>query len=408
MLDTAQQPRKVLSLGGALSVVATILGRKVSTATGLRTNSQIVNVAATSIGKDHARKCNKKILSACGMSDFIGGDEIASGAALLARMGDHPNTQFQLDEFGLMMQLITNPKAGGHKVEVMTALMKMFSSAGAVFHGAEYADRKSRERKDIEYPCVNVYATTTAETLWPALNSSHSASGFMNRLLVLFEPTVRMKRLHKNIGDVPEAVVAWAKAVRAAFIDMEGLTPSCPIVCDMSDRAVDEFDAFDDWINERMDKARFMGADALWGRAWEHAAKIALIVACGRFPTEKWENKERPKIRFDDAKYGIEFVKFSIGEIEREVAARVSDSEFGHFVNEATKHILAAGNSGLTERELTRKCYSFKGLNPVQRDMVLATIKRNGDAVFVNMGKGFSGRGRDREAWLSAEFVSEE
>jgi hypothetical protein len=47
----------------------------------------------------------------------------------------------------------------------------------------------------------------------------------------------------------------------------------------MSERAVDEFDAFDDWINERMDKTRFMGADALWGRAWEHAAKIALLVS---------------------------------------------------------------------------------------------------------------------------------
>lgn len=408
MLETAQQPRRVLSLAGALSVVATILGRKVRTETGIRTNLQICGVAGTSVGKDHARKCNKSLLMAAGLEDFIGGEELASGSALLARMGDQPNTLFQLDEFGLMMQSISSPKSGSHKAEIMSAVMKMFSSAGTVFHGAEYADRKTRQRKDIDHPCLNIHATTTAEMLWPALNSSHSSSGFLNRLLFLFEPTVRIKRRHTSAGQPPDGVVSWAKSARAANIDMEGLMPSNPICVPMSERAIDEFDAFEDWINDRMDAAKFVGADALWGRAWEHGAKIALIVACGRFTAAQWANNERPEIGYDEACYGIEFVKFSIGEIEREVAARVSDSEFGHFVNEATKHICGAGEHGLTERELARKCYSFKGLNPVQRDMVLATIKRNGDAVFVNMGKGLSGRGKDREAWVATNFVAEE
>lgn len=408
MLETAQQPRRVLSLVGAISVVATIIGRKVMTETGLRTNMQLVSVAGTSVGKDHARKCNKKILMACGLDDFIGGEEIASGAALLARMGDQPNTLFQLDEFGLMMQSINNPKSGSHKAEIMSSMMKMFSSSGTVFHGAEYADRKNRERKDIDHPCLNIHATTTAEMLWPALNSSHSSSGFLNRLLFLFEPTVRIKRRHTSAGQPPESIVEWAKSVRGANIDMEGLTPGNPICVPMSERAIDEFDAFEDWINDRMDAAKFVGADALWGRAWEHASKIALIVTCGRFTAQQWVSNQRPEIGYDEARYGIDFVKFSIGEIEREVAARVSDSEFGHYVNEATKHIIGAGEHGLTERELARKCYSFKGLNPVQRDMVLATIKRNGDAIFANMGKCFSGRGKDREAWVATVFVSDE
>lgn len=407
VLATSQQPRKVLSLAGALSLAATILGQKVQSETGIRTNLQVVGVGGTSVGKDHARKCNKAFFIASGLSDFLGGEELASGAALLGRMGDHPNTLFQLDEFGLMMQSIVNPKSGSHKAEIMSSMMKMFSSAGTVFHGAEYADRKMRQRKDIQYPCLNVYATTTAEMLWPALNSSHSASGFLNRLLFMFEPSVRIKRRHTTITPPPDSSIEWAKAVRAAMIDMEGLTPSNPIIVPMSERAIDEFDAFDDWIAERMDQSRFMGLDALWGRAWEHGAKIALIVACGRFTAAQWANKERPEIGYDEARYGIEFVKFSIGEIEREVATRVADSEFGNFVNEVSRRIVAAGNKGLTERELASSSRMFRGLNPVQRDMVLATVKRNGDAVFANLGKGPSGRGRDREAWVSSEFLDE-
>jgi hypothetical protein len=249
----------------------------VQTETGIRTNLQIVGVGGTSVGKDHARKCNKAFLSAAGLSDFLGGEEVASGAALLGRMGDQPNTLFQLDEFGLMMQAIVSPKSGSHKAEIMSSMMKMFSSSGTIFHGAEYADRKMRQRKDIPYPCLNVYATTTAEMMWPALNSSHSASGFLNRLLFVFEPTVRIKRRHTTIKQPPESAVEWAKAARAANIGNEGLNYATPITVPMSERALDEFDAFDDWIADRMDESRFMGLDALWGRAWEHGAKIALI-----------------------------------------------------------------------------------------------------------------------------------
>ena len=323
-------------------------------------------------------------------------------------MGDHPNTQFQLDEFGMMLQSITSNKAGAHKVEIMSALMKMFSSAGTVFHGAEYADRQARKRKDIDYPCVNVHATTTAETLWPALNSTHSTSGFLNRLIVMFEPTVRIKRRHVSAGTPPEPITDWAKAVRASFIGMEGMTPSNPITVPMDAAAFDLYDKFDDWVADRMESVRTHGIDSLWGRAWEQAAKVAMIVSCAKQSVFQWRENVRPTITAQDAAWAIDLIKFSLGEMEREVITRISDSEFGAYVNAAMHYVVAAGPQGVTERELAKACKPFRGLNPQQRDQVLAVLQRNGDAVFVNLGKGFAGLGKDRHAWVASAVLGDE
>lgn len=398
ILATAQRPQPVLAVTAALSLAGTVLGRKVATETGLRSNLYLVGVAGTAAGKEHPRNVIKNILSGANLSDFIGGEDIGSGQGLVSRVAASPNVLFQIDEFGLFMQDVQNPKAGSHRASILTNFIKLFSSAGTVYHGTEYANQKERPRQDIEYPCVHLHATTTPETLFDALGSQHVTSGYLNRMLVTFAGSERPRRQRARPAPTPAAVKEWIEAARSMSNGLAGLHPGTPIVVGMDGAAAALFDAFDDELEQRITEGEKKGTAPLWGRAWEHAAKVALVCACA-------QRIAAPVIDRAAAEWAIHFVRFHVEAIEREVSARMADSPFMKVMLAAARAIQKAGKLGMTERDLSRACSPFKALKPQERNQVLEALLRDEEVQSVKF-KSASGKGRPRQAFVSAEFLA--
>lgn len=398
ILATAQRPQPVLAVTAALSLAGTVLGRKVATETGLRSNLYLVGVAGTAAGKEHPRNVIKNILSAANLADFIGGEDIGSGQGLVSRVAVSPNVLFQIDEFGLFMQDVQNPKAGSHRASILTNFIKLFSSAGTVYHGTEYANQKDRPRQDIEYPCVHLHATTTPETLFDALGSQHVTSGYLNRMLVTFAGGDRPRRQRARPVDAPAEVKAWIEAARSMSNGLAGLHPGTPIVVGMDGAAGALFDAFDDELEQRITEGEKKGVAPLWGRAWEHAAKVALVCACA-------QRIEAPVIDRRAAAWAITFVRFHVEAIEREVSARMADSPFMKVMLAAARAIQKAGKLGMTERDLSRACSPFKALKPQERNQVIEALLRDEEVQLVKF-KTASGKGRPRQAFVAVEFLA--
>ena len=59
--------------------------------------------------------------------------------------------------------------------------MELYSSAGSVANGVEYAKSSGRKRVDVVDPCLCVWGTTTPETFYSALQSGDVWSGALNR-----------------------------------------------------------------------------------------------------------------------------------------------------------------------------------------------------------------------------------
>ena len=407
ILQTAQKPQPVLALAAALSVVGTVLGRKVATSTGLRTNYYFVGVAGTSAGKDHARKCVKVLFQAAGMNDLLGGEEIASGQALLARAGDHPVSLFQIDELGLMLKAVSTKGAGPHLASIITNLMKLFSSAGTIYNGTEYADRKTKERKDIAYPCVGVHGTTTPETLWPALGSQDVVSGYLNRMILMFVPDRRVPKQYVGIGQPPAAVVEWMKAAREMQCGILGLDPASPIEMPFAGMANQIFRQFDDWVEDHMESVKSKGLAPLWGRAWEHAAKIALGLACARYDANQLKQVASGgglEIDQTSAQWAVDFVKFTLTIQQDQVATRMGDSDFDRWCQEVHRLIVKAGTKGRTHAEMAEASRMFRALKPNDQDAVMDSLKRR-EVVMLVQYKPPSGRGRSRMAWVAKEYA---
>ena len=407
ILQTAQKQQPILALAAALSVVGTVLGRKVATNTGLRTNYYLVGVAGTSAGKDHARKCVKVLFQASGLGDMLGGEELASGTALLARAADHPCSLFQIDELGLMLKAVATKGAGPHLASIVTNLMKLFSSSGTVYHGTEYADRKLKERKDIAYPCIGLHGTTTPETLWPALGSQDVVSGYLNRMLILFVPDRRVAKQYVGIGQPPAEVVEWMKAARELQCGILGLDPASPIELPFAGMAGQIFRDFDEWVENRMEETKASGLAPLWGRAWEHAAKIALGMACARYDAQQLKQVASGgglEIDPTSAQWAVNFVKFTMTIQQEQVASRMGDSDFDRWCQDVLRVLKQAGPGGRTESELTKYSRMYRALEPRQQDAIMDSLKRR-EAILLVQYKPPSGRGKSRMAWVSSEFA---
>ncbi|MCC6285652.1 MAG: bifunctional DNA primase/polymerase, partial [Phycisphaerales bacterium] len=147
-MATATRPQPVLALAAAICLQAVLAARKVRDERGNRTNVYCVGVAPSGAGKDNARKVNKNILFAADMVEHEGNEDLASDAGLITAVEAEPAILFQIDEFGRFLRTIGDPKKAPHLFNVLTALMKLYSSADTVFRGKAYADKKRNKVVD--------------------------------------------------------------------------------------------------------------------------------------------------------------------------------------------------------------------------------------------------------------------
>lgn len=395
-LQTSHLEQPELAVAAALCLGGLALGRQVMTATGLRTNLYLIGVAKTGYGKERARQAIKEVLICAQLAELLGGEEIASGQGLISRVAKSPNQIFMLDEFGLFLQSVQSPNAASHKAEIVTNFMKMFSSAGTIYRGTEYADQEARKRKDIEYPCVTMYATTTPETLFPALGSAHVASGYLNRILTCFSPELRPTRKRVRVSTPPSTVVEWARGAQSRLFDRwEPLqTAGNPVTLGESQEAFDLLDRFQTEIDLRTDEGEKTGTSQLWARSMEHTMKIALVIQLSINPSSE-------EIGVEAAQWAIEFVRYHQTVMAAEIVERVADSDFARIVLEAIRNIKRAGEQGLTERELSKQSRGFRALRPSERDQVVAILLRDEEAAWKQAIKV---SGQKRSALVAADY----
>lgn len=401
MLKTAQYPQPELAVAATLSLFATVLGQKVRNWSDLRTNLYVAGVAGTAAGKEHGRKCIKKLLLAGGCQKLVGGDKIASGAGLMQRLTTSPVSLFMQDEFGMKLAGWTGKKAPAHLKEVVEVLLSAFGQASEVMPGTERADAKLHPRQDIPYPCLGLYGTTT-ENIWSALSGDDVASGLLNRILVV---TAGEKPAYQRaaIGEPPQGVVDFIQAAQALRVGngLTGLTAADPIVMPDSGMADTLYTQFMAEVNQRIvSLERTPGRELLaplWGRAFEHANKIGLVMACTRYRsgTELQEAAAGNGLEVDaqSAGWAIEFVRAVLVHMEAEVATRVGDSDFDRLCQEALRVIESGGVKGRTEAELCRHSRSFRALEPRVQDQVMEALRRRAAVLTVRF-EGLSNRRR--------------
>lgn len=376
IMATSIRPQPELAIAASIAFLGSLLGCKYQTETGIRTNVYIVGIAESGAGKDHARKIIKKLAHQAGVMKYLGGEDFASGQAIIAAMQRYPSQLFMLDEFGRKLKASTDHKASAHMKEIITTLLVLYSSAGSVYSGKEYADQKNKPKIEIDSPNACIYGTTVPSEFYEALSSSESINGTLSRFLLFEASSSRPQRQRPDINYDSKNLASKIAEIAgynhnggdlSEFLD----SASIKIVPKTVFMEPDIYDLWEDLDDHCTDLMKCPISSSLYSRVAENAAKLALIYAVS-------VNHVNPVIDAEALGWASEISLWTANVLVNRSNDRVSDNAVESNLKAVVRILKSFGEKGATKSEITKRTQFLKRN---ERNDILNTLIESGDII---------------------------
>lgn len=276
-LNTAINRQPELSLAGIIPLFGCVLGRKVRDDYGTRTNVMTVGLAPSGGGKEHPRTVNKRILMAADLNQMNGPERFASHSGIISALAENPARLFQIDEIGRM--LATMRAAGqnnAHLFNIATVLMTLYTSANTIWMGEAYAD--SKKTKSINQPCACLFGTSVPDGFYAGITKQNLNDGLLGRMLI-FDAEGYGERQKPSPEPPPWELLEWMKWwANATSGNLSALNPE-PTLIAKTPEASKRHEEYCTQIHTKHAADDEIAA-AIWARAPEKSARLALIHAC--------------------------------------------------------------------------------------------------------------------------------
>lgn len=364
-LRTAFKPQRELALASALSLMATLTGRKITDERGTRTNLYCLGVCETGGGKEHGRKINKAILTASGGEDFIGPEGVGSHVGLLAALQHNPVQLFQIDEIGRLLATLNNPSKAPHLYNVVSVLLKLYTSSDSFYIGDAVADRKKIAR--IYQPHAVVYGTTVPENFFSSLAKESLSDGFVSRLLVFDAENGDPDSQESIREDCPEELASEARLWQQYKPggNLSGQNPQ-PRIIPLDANAKREMGQFE--LSAKAEGRAGNETSKLWTRAVEKARKLALIHAVSR-------NMEVDSVGQESVEWACWVVHHLTQKLEYLAGDWVAENQTEANGKRILRMIKKSGSEGMTLTQIFRQS---QWLLPRQRNEILDNMESSG------------------------------
>lgn len=384
----------VFSLAGALVTLGTVMGQRYMTETGLRTNIYCLAIGESGSGKDAPQKVLPNLLYASNdLNRLVGPTHLTSAAAGWSHLHKQNVSMFMLDEIGMTLAQC-NGKTGSTLADLPQLFTDVFSRSNSVAFKS-YSDYE--KRIVIERPHLSLYGASTPDMFWENMGAGAVESGFIPRFLI-FESNhapLRPKAVLEFHND--PSLLAALERVRNVPVGppFGNLHPNCvtPNLVRKTSSASELFDKFaahahhmrTDYSHPDLGAAK---PRAMWGRAAEHAHKLALIHACSLLGPDV--------IGFgvgeESAEWACETVNYLIETCIAHMAGRLAVNAH-HRRTLDIKRVIASKATkerpGATKREIMRALH----LTAREFDEAIQSMTISGEIVHVDAEKN-SRRGR--------------
>jgi hypothetical protein len=297
----ARRPNRMMALGVALTVVGTIIGRRIKGPTGSATHLYIINLAPTGIGKDHPMKAGAALMAATDNAALLGPQGWASAPGFENLLKRKPLMICFIDELGDELAKVNGHNNSVYVTQVIGLLKKCYNAWEIIIT----AEKVKEESETIDWPAPSIVGAATPEKFFEALNPSDLESGFANRLMILPFEGYRLppeQEPEVDLWDLPPALVAGLRALpKQRAIAKEALLEGVvgpdgkpkPAKPDEVSRADDDAKATYFAFSRELDKLAEGDEQRyqLSKRACENAVRIATNIAVGRWsPTVNRED----------------------------------------------------------------------------------------------------------------------
>ena len=353
IVATARRPNRVLALAAAISLVGTLIGRRVAGPTGSPTHLYVVEVAPTGAGKQHQIDCINRLMMVAGAQQHIGASSFMSGSAICNAALRCPLQLCCMDEFGQFLAKISAQKASGHERAMSGVLRSLWGIAFEVYATPEWADRPPQH---IHSPALSIFGTSTPDELLRTLQGEAVENGFLSRFLVLQS---RLRVDDRQPPDcrwqVPESLKASCRQLyRWHGDDVELIDIKRPVEQRVthlpwaSSRAEQEFMDFIRMVDNHM--VQGPGLQPYFVRIVEIAIRLATIRAAGRF-------FQAAKVNTNDVRWGAGIAWLAGSQLANDARNIGLDTERGRQITHFYNYVLDCNRAGkiATVRNYMRK-----------------------------------------------------
>ena len=283
---TARRPNRVLALGAALTVVGTLIGRRVAGPTHSATHLYVVPVGPTGSGKQHVLDAGWALMRAAGAHGHIGPSEFISMPAVVNFIMRKPLALCLQDEYGAFLKRVTHKKASGFEMTISKVLRTLWATSFTAMATPEWANR---EMKIIQSPAISILGMSTPEEFHSALQGESVENGFLNRFLVLnssmrgvdVEPQFEPDKVPGRLTAALRALYLWSGPQTLLQIDNSEIAYVPDVLPWADEQAATCYRDFEHQRDSHMDKSPEL--KAYIARAGEIAIRLATIRAAGRW-----------------------------------------------------------------------------------------------------------------------------
>jgi hypothetical protein len=379
---TATKKQPQFAVQTAIALGSVILGRKYFTNEQNGTNIYLLSVAKSSAGKEHIKTVIETILNESGCDKLIGPGGYTSSGAVMHWLMKKPNHITIMDELGRDLEAV-GKASNSNAMDMITALMKLYSKQMSIYSGIGYSDRNNKRRADeddteiVKHPAITICGMTTPSTLYGAMTSSYITNGFLPRLIVCEAIYGRQpsKRRDSITWSIPSELIQWCRFhqnQQEGNIPIGPEFPPNPIIIPISDAAYDLYADYELEYMKLQDANESMGIDAMWGRCRENAMRLGLIAAlsCNSMSVEAGH-----------AEWAISYIRYYSEQTIKSIKSSISDSPFEAVVKSAYEIIQRAGPDGFSESEIIKRSRKLQGIEPKRRMEVFKSLIDTGHII---------------------------
>lgn len=365
--DTAITPQPNLSIGAALSIIATLTGRQFMTPLNGATHLYIINIAGTAQGKDHPQKMVTKILNNLDLSHLVGGGGFISMTAIINLIEKRPISVSVMDEFGDFLSRVMSKQSTTYEQAIPEIFRKLWSTNFDVFASPLWA---GREPVEVYAPAFNILGSTTPLQLYSTLKNGALENGTLNRFLI-FSPHAYVESIDDPLPiQMPLELKEKLRAIYTASGTLSLSSKECPssepmtIKIEWQDQQAKDFYAdfrrsVNNIIKEDERRSYFLGRSA------EMCLRIATIIAIG---------DNRRSVSINDVYMAQYLVELSTSIIESSANEYMSENKTEDQRNLVFYTIKRHSNGGIDHSKLLRSIRGLKGreINDILKTLIEA------------------------------------
>ena len=373
----------VFALAGAIAAVGTLAGQKFMTETGLRTNFYCLALGYSGAGKDAPQSAIPQVFTQSGAeaAECLAGNSVSSEAAILRWLSNERQASalYLLDEMGLLLSAMKRPNSPA--AEIPALLMKLFSGTDRGY-SRQYADANSNIL--VKWHHLSLYGASTPDRFWESMTRGEATDGFLARCLI-FESRHDVARPKKRTDpvvpdDLKRMVEELAHVRREFNVALGNLVqqPS-PKVIEKDENAQAYFDS---WADRYFDlRNKYLRADeglaSLYGRAAEHAHKLALLHAISMYGSYV------QNVGMGSVQWACALVDALLANASAQMQANIAESDFHKLTQRALRAVRAyvlshKGRPGAPRWALEK---NLKGVDTVTVDRVLKKLLSEGSLI---------------------------